>query len=145
MKAELMEEEVTIQIDLPANYAQLNVLSGCIGELLARVEGLADRERVVYAVQLAAHEVCTNIIDHAYGGEPGQRITARLTLEARPRRLVVELEDRGRPCDLDAIGEPDLSQPRESGYGMVLIRSLMDEVRYSRRAGGNRWRLVKVL
>jgi serine/threonine-protein kinase RsbW len=140
-----MEQEVTIRLDLPASYAQLNVLSGCIGELLARVEGIADRERVTFAVQLAAHEACTNIIDHAYGRMQGQRIAVSVSLALRPRRLVVELEDSGRPCDLDGIGEPNLSEPRESGYGMVLIRNLVDEVQYRRLAGGNRWRLVKVL
>lgn len=140
-----MEQDVTIRIDLPASYAHLNVLSSCIGELLARAEGITDRERVVYAVQLAAHETCTNIIDHAYEGREGRRIAATLTLGARPQRVVVELEDSGLPCDPDAIGDPDLSAPRESGYGMFLIRNLVDEVQYTRLTGGNRWRLVKFL
>lgn len=138
-----MEQDVTIHIDLPASYAQLNVLSGCIGELLSRAEAVADRARVVYAVQLAAHETCTNIIDHAYQGREGQRIAVTVSLGGRPRRVVVELEDRGAPCDPEAIGDPDLSAPRESGYGMYLIRNLVDDVQYTRLTGGNRWRLIK--
>lgn len=140
-----MEYGATIRIDLPATYKDLNVLSACIEALLARVEGIADRERVVYAAQLAAHETCTNMIDHAYAGAPGERILAALTLCAGPRRLLIELEDHGRPCDPDTIGDPDLSGPRESGYGMFLIRNLVDEVAYVRTADGNRWSLTKLL
>jgi anti-sigma regulatory factor (Ser/Thr protein kinase) len=31
------------------------------------------------------------------------------------------------------------------GYGLFLMRSLLDEVRYEPQAGNNRWRLVKCL
>ena len=36
------------------------------------LEGLAQRESVTYNAQLAAHEACANIIDHAYAGAADQ-------------------------------------------------------------------------
>lgn len=132
-----------VRLELPATYAELSVLSSAITALLDPIEQITDRERVVYAVQLAAHEICTNIIDHAYAGATDKWIKATLRLAPATRKLEIELEDSGIACNPDSIADPDLSQPRESGYGMYLVRNLVDDVCYTRIAGGNRWTLVK--
>jgi serine/threonine-protein kinase RsbW len=134
-----------VKLDLPANYRSLSVLSACIRELLVHVEGLNPDAKLIYGVQLAAHEVCTNIVEHAYGMAPDARINVAITLAPTPRRIEIELLDHGKPFDMAAIAEPDLSEPREEGYGLYLIRTLMDEVSYTPHASGNRWTLVKQL
>ena len=70
----------TIRLDFPATHKYLNVLGACIHELLARVEGLAEPVVVSYNIQLAVHEACTNIVDHAYAGMPAGRLNITLTL-----------------------------------------------------------------
>jgi serine/threonine-protein kinase RsbW len=132
-----------IRLELPATYQRLNVLSAAIEALLERVDGIADRTTVVYSIQLATHEACTNIIDHAYAGDPKGRIAITLTLDSGPRRLIVELTDTGRAFDMSSVPEPDLNEPRDSGYGLFLIRNLMDEVAYDAGPDGNHWRLTK--
>lgn len=141
-----MPECDTIHLELPASYKYLNVMGACVTEMLLRVEDLPEAALVASKVQLAVHEVCTNIVKHAYAGQPGGRITATLTLTTSPSRLVVELTDRGRPFTPPGPPAPDLTQPQEGGYGLFLVRSLMDEVAYSRAEPGvNHWRLMKVL
>ena len=134
-----------VRLDLPATHKYLNVLGASLAEILARVEGLAERETSAYNVQLAVHEVCTNIVSHAYAGRSGGRIRVTLTLAFEPRRLIVELRDSGIPFDLAAAPEPRLDEPQVHGYGLFLVRQLMDEVSYQSGARGNRWRLVKRL
>jgi serine/threonine-protein kinase RsbW len=137
----------TIRLDLPATYKYLNILGACVTEMLSRVEGLSEPEVLAYNLQLAIHETCTNIIDHAYGEtQPENRIEITLKLEPVPRHLVMELQDTaGGSFDLSEVAEPDLENGQVHGYGLFLVRSLVDEVVYESQPGKNLWRLVKHL
>lgn len=138
-----MPEDV-IRLDLPATHKYLNLLGACIGEMLSRLDDAADLESTVYNVQLAVQECCANIVDHAYVGMDG-RIYATLTLLEEPRRLVIELHDSGRSFEPETVKPPVLGQPQVRGYGLFLMRELLDEVDYLPSPGDNRWRLVKQL
>jgi serine/threonine-protein kinase RsbW len=133
-----------IRIELPATFEQLAVIDGCVRALVAAIPDLPDRELISYNVELAVHETCTNIVEHAYAGQSG-RIQAEITLESDPRRLVVDLYDSGRAFDLTAVPPPNLDEPQEAGYGLFLVRHLMDAVKYESKEGKNHWRLIKNL
>ena len=143
--AGMPEQADVIRLDVPATHKYLNVLGACITEMLSRVDGLQEPAVVAYNIQLAVHETCTNIVDHAYGGAPDGRIVITLTLATGPRRLVVDLHDTGRSFDPSTVPEPDLERGQVHGYGIFLMHSLMDDVAYAAGADGNRWRLVKHL
>ena len=134
-----------IKLDLPATSKYLNVLSAVIAELLTRVDGLNQRESITYTTQLAAHEACANIIDHAYAGATDQRIAIVMTVDDQPLRLVIDLYDTGQPFDLEQTPEPNLDVPQVRGYGIFIIRNLMDHVSYHPELGRNHWCLVKHL
>lgn len=92
-----------VKLDLPASYRYLSVLGECITAMLGGDSEAAN------ALQLAAHETCTNIIDHAYAGSNG-RIEATLTLDRPRRTFLVETRDHGeRTFDLTLI--PDRFDP----------------------------------
>lgn len=80
------------------------------------------------AVGLAVQEAATNIILHAYQREPGRPIHA--TVRGDAERLEITLTHEG--CDFDpaALPSPSFSGERTSGFGVYLIRELMDEVCY---------------
>jgi serine/threonine-protein kinase RsbW len=93
--------------------------------------GLDDRS--VYALQMAVDEACSNIIEHAYGGEGKGKIELELlTFDAGVK---VVIKDWGQPFDPSAIAAPNLQAPieerQEGGLGLFLIRQLMDEVHFS--------------
>lgn len=130
------------RLDLPATYTSLNLLRACLAELLMLCD-VAEQDPAMYGVQLAAHETCANVIDHAYGGDFHQRIAVTLSLCRAERRIVVELHDTGSAFAFDDVPSPNLDEPQEHGYGLFLIRSVMDEVVYQSTSDGNNWRLVK--
>jgi serine/threonine-protein kinase RsbW len=92
----------------------------------ARSEGFAPK--AVFDLALVLSEVCTNVIKHAYRGEPNLPIELKLAIDET--KLTLSVHDHGAKFDIHAYQPPDLSQPRESGYGVFIIRSLMDEVEY---------------
>jgi serine/threonine-protein kinase RsbW len=134
-------EANTIRLDLPATYQHLSILSAVIHDLLSHVATVQQRESLIYSVQLAAHEVCANVIDHAYHGMLGKRLTITLSLDLR--QIVVEICDTAPAFDISNVRLPDLETPQECGYGLVLIHHLVDEVTYASEETGNRCRLVK--
>ncbi len=134
-----------IQLDVPASYYYLRLVSICIEELLTRMDNLSDRDILTYNIQLATHEVCTNIIDHAYAGNPQGRIMMTFKLTPQPAQIVIHLRDTGDTFDFQSIPDPDLDEVREHGYGLFLIRSLMDQVTYNSAPNQNHWELVKYL
>ena len=140
-----MEELDIIRLDLPATYKYLNVLGASIGEVMKRAEEVPGLDALSYNIQLAVHEACTNIVGHAYEGVDNGRIKIALSLVAKPGQFIVELEDTGRSFDPSLVHEPDLENGQIHGYGLFLMRSLMDEVSYLPLPNCNRWRLVKNL
>lgn len=137
-------EVIQIQLEIPATFQHLNVIDGCVRALLAGINGLPNRETLAYNVELAVHETCTNIVEHAYAHRHG-RIRAVIALSDNPRRLVVDLYDSGRSFDITAVSPPNLDEPQEAGYGLFLVHNLMDAVMYKAEADGNHWQLIKEL
>lgn len=139
-----MQTSEVVRLELPANARYLNVLAACIGEMLSRVDGMNDPQQTIYNIQLAVHEGCTNIVDHAYIDDGG-RIAVNLMLGWSPPQIIVELHDNGRSFDPHNIPDPNFDEPQVRGYGLYLMRQIMDEVEYDPQPGHNCWRMVKYL
>lgn len=139
-----MQASDLVRLELPATGHYLNILAVCIGEMLSRVDGMSDPQQTIYNIQLAVHEGCTNIVDHAYT-DNGGRIAVNLMLDWTPPQIIVELHDNGRSFDPDTIPEPNFDEPQVRGYGLFLMRQIMDEVAYDPQPGHNCWRMVKYL
>lgn len=140
-----MQQGEVFRLELPAQTRYFNILSGCIAELLQHVEALPDAEHTIYTVQLAVHEGCANIVDHAYQYEQNGRILVEMSLRWNPPQFVVDLYDVGRTFNPESVPEPRFDDPQVRGYGLYLMRQIMDEVSYHPLPGQNRWRLVKNL
>lgn len=96
----------------------------------------------VWALELALTEALANVIQHAYGGDPEQRIA--LELRVAEDRAEVTVRDSGAPFDPHAYEPEPLDTPRSGGYGVHLIREILDEVAAEPAAGGGtQLRLVK--
>lgn len=91
-----------------------------------RAQGLSEQE--IRRLGLALSEACINVIEHSYRGQPGNPIELHLTINEES--LVLRIRDFGEKFDLETYEPPDLSVPHEGGYGVFLIRSVMDEVDY---------------
>lgn len=139
-------ENVTdvLRVEIPAAHAYLHLIGPCISCVFNNQPTLPGGEGLAYNIELAVHETCANIIDHAYAGLSG-RIKMQFVLLQNPWRLVVEMFDNGRSFEYSSIPLPDPEEPQVRGYGLFLIQELMDQVEYCPSAEGNSWRLVKNL
>jgi serine/threonine-protein kinase RsbW len=82
---------------------------------------------------LAVDEACTNIIKHAYKYVPDGKIV--ITLRIDKQSFTIEIVDFGKSFDPELVPNPDLQkyidQGRVGGLGMFLMKTLMDEVKYT--------------
>jgi serine/threonine-protein kinase RsbW len=86
------------------------------------VDGFADQ------VTSAVGEAFNNIALHSYHDRPSDIVRLRMTIE--PGRLHLTIEDYGASFDPLTARVPDLESLPESGLGIFIMRSLMDEVAY---------------
>lgn len=133
------------RILLPTELDRLVELEEIVAEMLTHVVAAPDLELVQYNVVLALHELCVNIIKHAYAGKKDQ-FSVVFELRCDPTLLQIDTYDDG-PHKFDMAGwqTPDLDDPPIHGLGVFLMRQLMDEVAYETMPSGNHWRLVKFL
>jgi len=117
------------KITFAANFETLDEIREFVGEH-ARQAGFSDKE--IYAIQLAADEASTNIIEHAYAGVENGKIEINCAIDNGELKIV--MCDRGKSFNPSSVPEPnvkaDLSDRQIGGLGMYLMRKLMDEVSY---------------
>lgn len=109
----------------------------------ARDFGFGEAE--VHDITLAVDEACTNIIKHAYEWKKGKPIHIQIGM--RENEMLVSIIDEGKPFRSDLYKVPtteeQLSRKKRSGYGILLIRKLMDHVEYRNRKSRNEIRMTK--
>lgn len=125
----------TLSID--ANPLAVRDLGPWLRALLAATPA-AEADLLVGRLELAVHEVCMNVVDHA-GLPPGS--TLELLGCVQDDRVWIEIHDDGGPFDAAGVPEPVAGVPQVRGYGLMIVRQLVDSVDYRRDDGHNTWRL----
>lgn len=127
---------------VPARYQSIPMVTGFVGEA-ATAAGLDEKGR--FHCQMAADEACTNVIEHAYGGEGHGQI--EITCSIEPGVCQIEIVDHGVPFDPASIpaptAPPSLDDLEPGGIGLHLMRQMMSEVRFEFTEHGNRLIMVK--
>jgi anti-sigma regulatory factor (Ser/Thr protein kinase) len=101
--------------------------------------------KIIHIVQLAVDEVCTNIIRHGYK----DIIKGLIQIEVIPSKTQIEVVviDQGTTHHPNQIKDPDLKKYVEvgkiGGLGIMMIRKLMDEIKYIVTPRGNEFHLIK--
>ena len=130
------------RITFPARFEYLDDIRSLVAEQ-ARAVGFGDK--AIYAIQLAADEAASNIIEHAYAGITDASFD--LSCEFRRDRLVMTFYDQGRSFDISKVSKPDikadLSERKIGGLGIYLMHKLMDEVHYKSTGTENILTLTK--
>ncbi len=102
---------------------------------------------ILYDIQLAVDEACTNIITHGYAGmDPGSII---LDLEVEPDQLIISLTDFGHAFEPGSTPAPNIDAPIEEremgGFGLFFIQQSVDQMDYRVTEDGNTMTLIKHL
>ncbi len=98
-----------------------------------------------YATELCVTEAVVNSIKHAYQDEPGHTVAVIISLLGT--EVVIEVQDTGKSMDPGLLEVKrdealkfditDIDNIAESGRGLAIIQSYMDEVRYRVEENGN--------
>jgi serine/threonine-protein kinase RsbW len=136
--------ERIIELRLPSRLGYEKVAMDTASSLARRMGFGGDR---VEALRTAIAEAVTNAIEHGNEHDSDMRVLVMLT--ARPDELVVSVADQGRK-QLDHQQttpapriEDSFTKQDKGGWGIWLIRELMDEVEFTTApSGGNQVRMV---
>lgn len=100
---------------------------------------------VIDQLSLAVDEACTNVIRHAYSGSRSGPVDISVDIDAE--RFTVTIRDEGKSIDLERYSEPDLNKAirdrQGGGFGVHIMRRLMDLVEYEKHGKFNEVHLVK--
>lgn len=122
------------QADLVFVEQVLDAIEG-LGGSMVRVQ---DMDRTLF--MLAVSEIATNIATHSSGP-----VAVRAELDASSDGLRAVLRDAAPPVDIDWESVELADTDAESGRGLALARSVLDEFRHEADASGNTWTLVRRL
>ena len=134
-KVEEGSKEIRIQI--PARLDHV-VLVGLALRGICSATTLSDIE--TYEIEAAVAEAVNNTVKHAYQCIPDRELEIRIALSQGA--ITIQVRDRGKSmkkwkaCGLDFDVHDRLNLP-ESGMGLTIIQSSMDEVNYETIEGVN--------
>jgi serine/threonine-protein kinase RsbW len=138
-------EAKTIKLTIDSRLENIGLLGLAVQTLCADL-GLSKVE--AYQIQVCVVEAVTNVVKHAYRGQPGHEASVVATLH--PQRISFQVLDTGEtmqslsrdPMEFDPA---DLATLPEKGMGLYIIQTVMDEVDYQTADGINILTMTKYL
>jgi len=101
---------------------------------------------VVDQMCLVVDEACSNVMRHAYGEENAGPID--ILVDWDEDKFLIIIRDEGASFDFEKYQKPDLERSikrrRAGGFGVHIMKRLMDSVEYVRRGRFNEVVLVKL-
>ena len=98
-----------------------------------------------YGVETAVDEACSNIIEHAYGGEGKGEIEFNYCIDGES--LIIKLQDTGKGFNPRKVPKPKINVPlkqrQENGLGLYFMHQWMDEINYETTGKTNVLTLIK--
>jgi serine/threonine-protein kinase RsbW len=136
--------ERVVELRLPSRLGYEKVAMDAASSLAKRMGFGGDR---IEALRTALAEAVTNAIEHGNEHDSAMKVLVMLTV--RPDELSVTVADQGRKLldqgqtHLTPRIEESFDKQDKGGWGIWLIRELMDEVEFSTGpSGGNQVRMV---
>lgn len=139
---------MTQEFTIPGRYDR--VIDAC-KFIVAGAEEVGFGPNELFRIELACDEACTNVIQHAYGGEDKGSI--RVSWRFADGAFTITIVDQGQYFDPDSVPEPnipsspdDFDELKIGGLGIHFMRSLMDEIEFRNDTNhGNELVMVKYL
>ncbi|MCE1227897.1 MAG: ATP-binding protein [Firmicutes bacterium] len=119
----------SFRLVIPSQTRYLNLVTG-LAKRASLVAGLDDA--VAAKVSIAVDEAVTNVIVHAYQGDPAKWVEVELRFV--PTALEIHIWHTGQGLREDQVILPDpgeyVKHPRKGGLGLLLMSRFMDEVHF---------------
>lgn len=123
-----------LKVEFPGSPDYLHLATGAARLFCGAVREPALPKDFTDEVELVVSEACTNAIRHAARGASD---TVAVRFRAAASELIIEVVDHGAGFDIEDVPPPDFQEHPEGGYGLYIIRKMMDEVRYIRIENSN--------
>jgi serine/threonine-protein kinase RsbW len=130
-------------------HVDLSAPGDRMDRLFAELQHYAKRHKlppaVVNVVHLALDEMVSNVITYGMRGKQSCKIS--VDFELRPKELEIRLSDNGKAFDPLQREDPDTTLPLEDrqigGLGILFVKKLMTDVRYTRADRMNHLVMIK--
>jgi len=132
----------SITLSIESQYHNVPLVNAAINKLCSLIP-FGDKD--TYATELCVTEAVVNSIKHAYQDEPDHTVAVIFCLQET--ELMIEVQDTGKSMDPEMlelnrdaalkIDGMDTDNIPESGRGLAIIQSYMDEVHYRVEENGN--------
>ena len=127
----------TIKMEISANPEYVSIIRLTTSGIANKVGFCLDD---IEDLKVAISEACTNAIKHSLE----DIFTIIYTMIEKG--LTIEIIDNGKGYNTKEVSEPDLDNLKESGMGLFIIESLMDEVNVESTEGkGTSIKMTKYL
>ncbi|MBR4726296.1 MAG: SpoIIE family protein phosphatase [Clostridia bacterium] len=117
---------------------EVNEISKVIDYVAALVEKLPFSMKVQNQIEVAVDEIMSNIVHYAYGDRKGK---ATVRVESDEKGITLTVTDSGIPYDPLKKEDPDITLSAEErgigGYGIFIVKKVMDELHYQHVNGKN--------
>jgi serine/threonine-protein kinase RsbW len=131
-----------LRLVIPSRTDYLNLVTG-LAKRASLAVGLD--ETAASKVSIAVDEAVTNIILHAYKGDPDRQVEIELMFHSGS--LEVHLWHSGHGLRQDQVSLPDpkeyVRRPRKGGLGLLLMSRFMDEVHFLENGDKNECCMIK--
>ena len=127
-------------IELSAVLESLRSGAQFTDEVIAEMLGESPPPHLGYNIALAVSEALTNAIRHC---QSSGKVILGFSWDCE--NVVITVDDQGEELHLEDVPEPDFEDAAEGGYGLYIIRTLMDDVTLENFPGGKRLTMIKRL
>jgi serine/threonine-protein kinase RsbW len=136
----------TFHLKIPSQANNLATIREFVAKI-AQNSGFSEND--ISKIELAVDEACTNVIKHAYENQPNSK-DIEVNVEFQGDKLTIIVTDYGKGFEPEKIQSPNikkyLAEHRRGGFGIYLMKTLMDEVHYDIQPGiRNKVTMIKYL
>ena len=123
-----------IEIELPSELESVDKAAAQAAQIAAQANLPED---ALFGIDLAVRETVANAVKHGNQFDANKKVG--ITFEIAAQKFIITVTDEGVGFDLNQVPDPTNAENlmKESGRGILFIRSFMDEVTWRNRENGH--------
>lgn len=123
-----------------SELSQLKAARMFIARLCNQAPG--DKETLSTQLTLAINELFCNIV--VYGKTDINKKTIIIKCELGLEGLTIDIADQGEPFNPSNVKEPSLSGDKDNGYGLYIVKEIVDKMTYTPKASESGWNHFRI-
>ena len=126
-----MNKPIKILMDVPSKAEYLKLLRDTVESILSKKKNI--NINIISEIKVALTESCSNIIKHTDTTYDNPSIRVEFILYESLLRIHVNYKDKSFAPE--TVAPPDLNNLSESGFGIYIMKNIMDKCEYIKNEG----------